>query len=524
MIEQGAAAGGAADGARTAPGTRAFTPERAVWVLIAITLVIRLLGATSIGWGTGEAYYVATARQLHLSYFDQPPVFLWITWAVMQLTGSENTFVLRLPFVLMFAASTWLIFDIVRRVSSPLAGFYAALLTNASLLFTASIGSWVQPDAPMVLFWLATMRVLVEIFFGDGARRPYLYWSLAGLLLGLTALSKYHAVFLVAGTGLFLLLNRDHRRWLIHPASWLALVIALIVFSPAIVWNAQNNWVSFGFQGDRALASSSLRWDGFFAAILGQLAYMVPWLAIPSLGVGLRALFAGPRGAYPAGSAPGAAALFAYMGWPAIVFFTLVALWSDTQFHFHWQAPGYLMLFMLLGAWAARHDGRAIRLWLGSSLVLTFAILFALASHATTGWARTVFPGGWEDPTIQQLPWTELGAALDSQGAFAQPRTFVAGVDWNDCGYIDIQVAGRMPVACLGGDARNLAYNFDEKSHTGWNAYVVLRTGETTVPGWMQSWFASVRHVETVTISRNGRVEIGNIQLYYAEDFGGASR
>ncbi len=115
-------------------------------------------------------------------------------------------------------------------------------------------------------------------------------------------------------------------------------------FSPVLIWNAQNDWVSFGFQGGRALAESGLRWDGLIRMIWGQLLYMVPWLALPALYVGVKALAAGPRGQFPSGAEPGVAALFCYIGWPIVIFFTVVALWSDTQFHFHWQAPGYLML------------------------------------------------------------------------------------------------------------------------------------------------------------------------------------
>lgn len=496
-----------------------LTVGQTVFALIAITFALRLIGAGSIGWGTGEAYYLATARQLHLSYFDQPPLFLWLIWATTHLTGSESTLVVRLPFVLMFAVSTWLIFDTTRRVSSPLAGFYAALITNASILFSASIGSWIQPDAPMVLFWLATVRVLVEILFGDGARRPYLYWGLAGLFLGLDFLSKYHGFFVALGTGLFLIVNRDQRRWMVHPAPWLALLIAAVLFVPVIIWNAQNDWVSFGFQGDRALVSE-LRWDRLLRMIIGQIVYMTPWLAIPALLLGVRALFAGPRGVYPPGTTPGAAMFLACFGWPAVIFFTVVALWSDTQYHFHWQAPGYMMLFMLMGEWVARRDGWAVRLWLYGSGLVTVLLLTAVFSHAATGWARNVFPGNWDDPTAQQLPWTELGQALDSQGAFQKSNTFVAGDYWIDCGYIDTQVAGRLPFACLGTEARNLAFNFDENAHVGWNAYLVLKA--TEAPDWLKARFASIRHVASVTVSRGGRVEISGIELFYAEGFTGA--
>lgn len=504
----------------TTPRIGPFTPLQATLILIAATLILRLIGAGSIGWGTGEAYYLASARQFHLSYFDQPPLSLWTIWATLKLTGSEALLVIRFPFVVMFSISTWLVFDITRRIHSDLAGFFAALIVNACVLFSLSIGSWTQPDAPMLLFWLATIRVLIDIFFGDGARRPYFYWSLAGLFLGLTFLSKYHAVFLAAGTGLFILFNSTQRRWLTHRAPWLAILIALIVSSPVLIWNAQNNWASFSFQGGRALAESGLRWGGLFRMIWGQLLYMVPWLAIPALYVGARALAAGPRGQFPSGATPGAAALFAYIGWPVIILFTLVALWSNTQFHFHWQAPGYLMLFMLMGAWAANRDGRAIRAWLFGSAIATLVILSLLVSHAATGWARTIFPGDWEDPTALQLPWTELGEALEQRGALGQGELFIAGTNWIDCGYIDTQIAGRLPLACLGADPRNLGYNFDPAVHQGWNAYIIAQVSNPDqVLSAYADDFQTIEHLETLTISRAGRVELTGIQLFYAEGF-----
>ncbi|MAN77215.1 glycosyltransferase family 39 protein [Pelagibacterium flavum] len=499
-----------------------FTSGQATLALIAVTLILRMIGGAVVGWGTGEAYYLASARQFHLSYFDQPPVSLWTIWATLQLTGSDNLLVIRLPFILMFAVSTWLVFDIVRRIHSPLGGFYAALIVNACVLFSLSIGSWTQPDAPMVLFWLATIRVLIEIFFGKGAQRPFLYWGVAGVFLGLTFLSKYHAVFLVAGTGLFILANSTQRRWLAHRAPWLALMIAPAIFSPVLIWNAQNDWVSFGFQGGRALAESGLRWDGLIRMIWGQLLYMVPWLALPALYVGVKALAAGPRGQFPSGAEPGVAALFCYIGWPIVIFFTVVALWSDTQFHFHWQAPGYLMLFMLMGAWAANRDGWAIRAWLFGSAIATFVILSLLISHAATGWARAVFPGDWEDPTALQLPWTELGEALDERGAFGQGELFIAGTNWIDCGYIDTQISGRLPLACFGSDPRNLEFNFDKSAHLGWNAYIVAQTPNADrVPNAYSENFDSIEHLGGISIARNGVIELGNIQVYYAQGYRG---
>lgn len=497
-----------------------FSATQAVLVLIGVTLVLRILGAIWVGWGTGEAYYLASARQFHLSYYDQPPLFLWMIWGIVTATGSDAILLIRLPFILMFAGSTWLAFDIVRRIHSARGGFFAALIINACILFSLSIGSWAQPDAPMLLFWMATVRVLIEILFGEGRARPYFYWSLAGVLLGLTFLSKYHAIFIVLGAGLYMLADPAQRHWFLHRAPWLALVIALAIFSPVIIWNAQNEWASFGFQGGRALAEQNLRWDGLIRMIIGQLVYMVPWLALPALYIGLRALLAGPKRSYISGIRPGVEALFAYIAWPPILFFTVVALWSDTQFHFHWQAPGYIMLFMLMGAWAANRNGRGVRAWLWGSAAITFVILALLISHCATGWWRNAFPGEWEDPTYSQLPWTEVGTTLDATGVFTGEREFVMGTNWIDCGYVDTQVAGRVPLACIGADTRNLAYNFDPAAHAGWNAYVVVRTGNIGgVIRELDDRFEQIEHVETLDIMRNGYPELRDIQVYRATGF-----
>src|SRR5690606_25262469 len=65
----------------TNPRIGPFTPAQATLILIAVTFILRTIGAAVVGWGTGEAYYLASARQFHLSYFDQPPLSLWTIWA-----------------------------------------------------------------------------------------------------------------------------------------------------------------------------------------------------------------------------------------------------------------------------------------------------------------------------------------------------------------------------------------------------------------------------------------------------------
>ncbi len=173
--------------------------------LIILTALWRVWAGAMVGFGIGEAYYLASARDLHLSYFDQPPLFLWVLWGTNQIVPGEAPALLRLPFIAMFAMSTWVIFRLGARVQSERAGWIAALLFNISLLFQVSIGGWAQPEAPLMLFWLLTVWFLLDVF-GETPAAPLKSWAMVGLMLGLTFLSKYHAVFLVYGAGIYALI------------------------------------------------------------------------------------------------------------------------------------------------------------------------------------------------------------------------------------------------------------------------------------------------------------------------------
>src|ERR1700738_4905161 len=81
-----------------------------VAILILTTFVARLVFAASLGLGIDESYMVAAGRKLQLSYFDHPPIAWWLAWGMAHLTGSESAVVVRLPFIVLFALTTFLLY------------------------------------------------------------------------------------------------------------------------------------------------------------------------------------------------------------------------------------------------------------------------------------------------------------------------------------------------------------------------------------------------------------------------------
>src|SRR5262249_10310636 len=134
----------------------ARAPERLAGVgvdspaaLVAWTIVVGTAGrlgvaASVIGLVPDQAAYIAASWDWALSYYDHPPLSFWIAWAAMKLSGSDAVLVVRAPFILMFAATTWLTFRLAALLFGEAAGGFSALLLNLSPLFAISLGAWVQ--------------------------------------------------------------------------------------------------------------------------------------------------------------------------------------------------------------------------------------------------------------------------------------------------------------------------------------------------------------------------------------------
>src|SRR5882757_902706 len=261
--------------------------------LILITFVLRIFIAAYTGLGIGEAYYFRGAVHLELSYFDQPPLFFWLSGLSIKLFGLTNLG-LRFPAVLLFTGTSWLMFLITRKLFNAKAGLWAVLIMNLSALFTISVACWFQPDAPLMFFWLASTYFIVQLMFGRenedinsirNSRRTWFLWIMTGVCLGLATLSKYHVLFIFAGVFVFVGANKDQRHWLWHPGPYLAVLITIIMATPVIWWNYNNNWASFVFQGSRAGTGNKfqLHIDWFLRSILLQSVWLLPWIWIPTV-------------------------------------------------------------------------------------------------------------------------------------------------------------------------------------------------------------------------------------------------
>ena len=491
-----------------------------LWTIGVGTAIRLLCAATAIDLSYGEAYYVATARHFALSYFDHPPLSFWIVAATMKLTGSDALFVVRVPFILIFAATTWLMYRVGTSLFGEWVGALSALLLNISPLFAISIGAWVEPDGPLIFCTLAATLCVIRLAFAGEPRAEILLWVQAGLWLGLAMLAKYYAVLLPAGIALFALTSREHRQWFGKPGPYIAGVIALAVFSPVLIWNYQNDWVSFGFQGERAVDFSGIGVTRLFISILGQAAFIGPWIWIPMLFACGRAIRDGRTNLK--------SWFVLCVAFVPIVLFTAIPLWARTDGHYHWQAPGYLILFPLLASFAVEKlqvSYASTLRWLALSTLALFTIIGVIGTEAATGWTHMLLKGSLRpgrDFTLGGLEWKELRTALAERHFLDKRRLFVATGHRAEIGKVDLEIGKFLPVVCLCPDPRNIAFGWNLDNFLSWDALIIGT--DVYIPNVLQDYgryFRQIEPLDNVEIYRGGRVVL-TLRVYYAKQYLGS--
>jgi 4-amino-4-deoxy-L-arabinose transferase-like glycosyltransferase len=434
-------------GAPTGPG-RAL-----LWLILSATMV-RLLMAWALGLGIDESYAVAAGRQFHLGYFDHPAAMWWLSASAAHLFASEAPIIVRLPFIAMGALSTWLLYRLTARLFSPRAGLWAAIAFTLSPVLGFTSASWVLPDGPLLAALLAATICLFRALDARGWR----WWLATGVCVGLAMMSKYTAALVMAGGAIAIATQPRHRHWLGRPQPYIAALVALLIFAPQIVWNAQHHWASFAFQGGRA-ATARFRPVGLLATLGGEALFLLPWIWFGLTASFLRGLRAGP--------ANPTTWLLCWLAAGPVVLFVVVSLWSRNVL-FHWAAPGYLLLYPLLGAELATWRPALARRWTTATAALLVVGCLLVASEVRFHWLALVTTA---DPGIQALDWTPLGPALAARGLLTPD--LIAGTDWANTGKIAYALGPDIEVLCLNEDAREFAFATNPRAHLGADILIV---------------------------------------------------
>jgi dolichol-phosphate mannosyltransferase len=350
--------------------------------VVAFSLMLRLIYLGQAQLIPDEAYYWNYAQHMELSFLDHPPMVAWLIWLGTTALGN-NEFGVRIGAFLCGLVTMGYLYALARNLYDKSTAMRALLLL-AVLPITFASGILMTPDAPLIAAWAATLYYMERALVAGRSSA----WLGMGVAFGLGLLSKYTLGLLGIAALLFVILDPTARRWMRRPHPYLAAVLALLLFSPVIIWNSDHEWGSFLFQSQRAQGIGNQF----------SIHYLILHMMILLTPVGL---FAAVLALIPNGDRdqnPDACRrhLFirTFTAVPLAVFVGLSLFGSPK---FHWTGPVWLMILPTM-AWMIGQIGdhrnvvRRLRaIWRPTIIVTMFLYAFAL-HYAVLGVPGAPYP------------------------------------------------------------------------------------------------------------------------------------
>ena len=451
-------------------------PEDQLRFLRALVLAfigIHFVYAAALQLIPDEATYWVWSRHLAAGYLDHPPAIAFLIRAGTWLLGEQYEVAVRMLTPLMAAGAILITTALARHVlRDTRAAVWVCLIWLTSPLL-AGLGTFATPDTPGLFFSVCALAFAVLIAARDdqseSAASSVLFWCVFGVFTGLALLSKYTTILLPGAVALAMLFSRAGRRHYRRPWIYLSGILALVVFSPVIWWNAHHQWASFLFQlhhGTETHADSSHQtglifsfirfWQdagtyiGGQAGIFSPILFAIAMVVLVTYWRRYRTIAQIDRVLLWSGTLP-------------LVFFGIIFLKSHHG-EPNWPAFSYFPISLLMVRWLAeKWEGRRLN-WTRAGVQVSVGIL--LAMHVIMWPAVTArmirLPVHIPHVFTDLIGWREFGRAIAAQAAVNNVQ--IVGDRHQVAAEASFYVPGQPEVWCINDGSRPEFYDyFDEK-------------------------------------------------------------
>jgi len=389
-------------------------------LIAAATSAVLVAFASGYGYHRDELYFLASGHHLDWAYADQGPVAPLIARVMSDIAPGSLT-MLRIPSAIA-AGGTVLLTGLLAR---EFGGSRRAALIAAACAAVASIvlvtGHLLSTSTFDLLAWTALTWLCVRAVRTGEDR----LWLIAGGVLGVGLLNKPLPAFLGIGMLAGVVIGGP-RGLLRNRYVWLGTAIAIALWMPWILWQADHDWPQVDVSRSIAEGQSASS-EPWWAIVPFQFLLVSPLLA-PVWIAGLVRLFRDPtlRGVR-------------FLAWAWVVL-AVVFMASGGK-------PYYLagLLPALLGAGAGVVDG-----WLDRgrerARVALLAVALAMSAAVSLIVALPLLPADQSDPVIEvnedvgeTIGWPELVQTVASvkQGLPSAQEPVILTSNYGEAGAID---------------------------------------------------------------------------------------
>jgi len=264
---------------RTTPGSPTL------FIAGTVTAVLTAM-ASRYGYHRDELYFLAAGQHLDWAYADQGPLTPLLARAMSEVAAGSLT-VLRLPSAAAAGVTVLLTGYLARELGGTRAAEWLAAACAACAVIVLFTGHLLSTSTFDLLAWTAITWLAVRAVRTGNDR----LWLVVGIVLGVGLLNKPLPAFLGAGLVAGVAIAGP-RRLLRNPYVWSGGLIAVVLWSPWLVWQAEHHWPQIDVS--RSIASGgSTSSQPWWAIVPFQLLLVSPPLA-PVWIAGLVRLFRDP--------------------------------------------------------------------------------------------------------------------------------------------------------------------------------------------------------------------------------------
>lgn len=373
--------------------------QKSIAVILFFTL-LRIFLSFFLELGNDESYYWTYAGRLQWNYFDHPPlVGVWIKLFTLNLLPDDPIFFMRLGSIISCAFSAYFIYKTIATISSERAAMIGTFLYNISFYATISAGTIMTPDVPQMVFWTLSMYMITKIF-KDVNR--WKYWLLFGISAGLCIMSKVHGVFLWGGFFLYAVFYM--RELFFKKQAYAAALITMLIISPILIWNIQNDFITYRFHSDRVAIEkeAALHWLSLLREIIGQVFVNNPF------NIALVFIFLFSKKAL-SDAAP--IRVFKFIALPLLGIIFVIALFRQSLPH--WSGPVYVTLLPIaaigLSQLSLRTATNTLRWAFGYTGIFLLMLIAAVNFYPGSFGKKSEPNLGKGDISLDAFGWREAG-------------------------------------------------------------------------------------------------------------------
>ncbi|HLX17570.1 MAG TPA: glycosyltransferase family 39 protein, partial [Bradyrhizobium sp.] len=254
-----------------------------IHALLWTVILINLKAAQDVHMDVAEAF--AWGQKFQLGYGKHPPLAGWVAglWFKMFPVVDWATYLLAMTTLACGMVICWFI---ALRVVDYRRAFFVVVMLALYPIFNFK-GFKYNPD----LLQLVTLPLLVLAYLDAFKKRSVRSGVLLGLAGALALMTKYWVLTMIGAVGLAALIHPDRQKFLRSPAPWVAMVVAVIVMIPHLIWLEAVDFLPLIYAGDVYGLSSRAQ---SAALVFGYIGHNLALLALPVALAGLALAWTNP--------------------------------------------------------------------------------------------------------------------------------------------------------------------------------------------------------------------------------------